>query len=528
MQEISIKRPTRGTPAPVPTDLPRPSGLILPEEPEDTPTPGTSPSDPKQGDDTGAPSKQGHSTGSSQAEAAQTDKKVFIRTFGCQMNEYDSDKMVDVLRQAHGARVVTTPEEADIILFNTCSVREKAQEKVFSDLGRVRHLKDLNPDLVIGVGGCVASQEGDAIVTRAPFVDVVFGPQTLHRLPELISRRRNSGQSQVDISFPEIEKFDAMPPARVEGPTAFVSIMEGCSKYCSFCVVPYTRGPEVSRPFEDVLVEVADLADQGVKEVTLLGQNVNAYRGPLGADEGDGIADFAMLLEYVHEIPGIERIRYTTSHPKEMTARLIEAHGTLPKLVPFLHLPVQAGSDRVLAAMKRGYTTLEFKSIVRRLRQARPGLTLSSDFIVGFPGETEDDFQKTMGLIRDIGFDQSFSFVYSRRPGTPAADLHDDTTQEQKLERLYRLQALVNEQAAAISASMVGTVQRVLVERPSRKNPNEYAGRTENNRMVNFAGHPQLVGQMVDVVITETMTNSLRGRLASTNHPAASAGENLT
>ncbi|MFA7669122.1 MAG: tRNA (N6-isopentenyl adenosine(37)-C2)-methylthiotransferase MiaB, partial [Burkholderiaceae bacterium] len=305
-------------------------------------------------------------------------------------------------------------------------------------------------------------------------------------------------------------------------------IMEGCSKYCSFCVVPYTRGPEVSRPFEDVLVEVADLADQGVKEVTLLGQNVNAYRGPLGADEGDGIADFAMLLEYVHEIPGIERIRYTTSHPKEMTARLIEAHGTLPKLVPFLHLPVQAGSDRVLAAMKRGYTTLEFKSIVRRLRQARPGLTLSSDFIVGFPGETEDDFQKTMGLIRDIGFDQSFSFVYSRRPGTPAADLHDDTTQEQKLERLYRLQALVNEQAAAISASMVGTVQRVLVERPSRKNPNEYAGRTENNRMVNFAGHPQLVGQMVDVVITETMTNSLRGRLASTNHPAASAGENLT
>ncbi|NYT22773.1 tRNA (N6-isopentenyl adenosine(37)-C2)-methylthiotransferase MiaB [Alcaligenaceae bacterium] len=461
---------------------------------------------------------------SSGALPAQAGKKVFIRTFGCQMNEYDSDKMVDVLRQAHGARVVGTPEEADIILFNTCSVREKAQEKVFSDLGRVRHLKELNPDLVIGVGGCVASQEGDAIVTRAPYVDVVFGPQTLHRLPELISRRRDSGRSQVDISFPEIEKFDALPPARVEGPSAFVSIMEGCSKYCSFCVVPYTRGPEMSRPFEDVLVEVADLADQGVKEVTLLGQNVNAYRGPLGESEGDGIADFAMLLEYVHEIPGIERIRYTTSHPKEMTARLIEAHGALPKLVPFLHLPVQAGSDRVLSAMKRGYTALEFKSIVRRLRQARPGLTLSSDFIVGFPGETEADFQKTMDLIRDIGFDQSFSFVYSRRPGTPAADLHDDTPQEQKLERLYRLQALVNEQAAAISASMVGTVQRILVERPSRKNPRELAGRTENNRMVNFMGDPRLIGRMVDVVITETMTNSLRGRLAPTESQAA--GEN--
>ena len=365
----------------------------------------------------------------------------------------------------------------------------------------------------------MASQEGEGIVSRAPFVDVVFGPQTLHRLPELISKRRRSGHSQVDISFPEIEKFDALPPARMEGPTAFVSIMEGCSKYCSFCVVPYTRGEEVSRPFEDVLIEVADLADQGVKEVTLLGQNVNAYRGPVG--EGDSIADFAMLLEYVHEIPGIERIRYTTSHPKEMTTRLIEAHGKLPKLVPFLHLPVQAGSDRVLAAMKRGYTSLEFKSIARRLRQARPGIVLSSDFIVGFPGETEEDFQKTLDLIRDVGFDQSFSFVYSRRPGTPAADLQDDTPQQEKLDRLYRLQALVNEQAAAISRAMVGTTQRILVERPSRKDPNEYAGRTENNRVVNFVGHPRLVGQMVDVVITHTMTNTLRGRLLVAEEPVA-------
>ena len=440
-------------------------------------------------------------------------RKVYIRTFGCQMNEYDSDKMVDVLGSHGGAQRVTNPEEADIILFNTCSVREKAQEKVFSDLGRVRQLKQQNPNLVIGVGGCVASQEGEAIVARAPYVDVVFGPQTLHRLPELIDRRRRSGHAQVDISFPEIEKFDALPPARTEGPTAFVSIMEGCSKYCSFCVVPYTRGPEVSRPFEDVLLEVADLADQGVREVTLLGQNVNAYRGPMG-DDGS-IADFALLLEYVHEIPGIERIRYTTSHPKEMTTRLIEAHGKLPKLVPFLHLPVQAGSDQVLAAMKRGYTTLEFKSIVRRLRAARPGLTLSSDFIVGFPGETEEDFERTLQLIRDIGFDQSFSFVYSRRPGTPAADLPDDISQEQKLERLYRLQELINAQAAAISESMVGTTQRILVERPSRRDPTEFAGRTENNRMVNFVGHPRLVGQMVDVVITQSMTNSLRGRLVS-------------
>lgn len=436
-------------------------------------------------------------------------RKLFIRTFGCQMNEYDSSKMADILHQARGLELTQDPEEADVILFNTCSVREKAQEKVFSDLGRVRHLKQNNPDLIIGVGGCVASQEGAAIVKRAPYVDLVFGPQTLHRLPELIAKRKETGRPQVDISFPEIEKFDALPPARVDGPTAFVSIMEGCSKYCSFCVVPYTRGPEVSRPFEDVLVEVADLADQGVKEVTLLGQNVNAYRGPMG--ESAEIADFAMLLEYVHEIPGIERIRYTTSHPKEMTTRLIEAHGALPKLVPFLHLPVQAGSDRVLVAMKRGYTTLEYKSIVRRLRAARPGLGLSSDFIVGFPGEAEADFEKTMSLIRDVGFDQSYSFLYSRRPGTPASDLHDDTPKESKLERLHRLQALVNEQANAISLAMIGTTQRILVEKPSRRDPTELSGRTENNRIVNFTGQPRLIGQMIDVRITQTNTNSLKG-----------------
>jgi tRNA-2-methylthio-N6-dimethylallyladenosine synthase len=440
-------------------------------------------------------------------------RKLFIKTFGCQMNEYDSDKMADVLREDQGVELTQNPEEADIILFNTCSVREKAQEKVFSDLGRVQHLKQVNPGLVIGVGGCVASLEGDAIVKRAPYVDVVFGPQTLHRLPELIARRKQSGLSQVDISFPEIEKFDAMPPARVDGHTAFVSIMEGCSKYCSFCVVPYTRGPEVSRPFDDVLMEVADLADQGVKEVTLLGQNVNAYRGAHGS--GSEIADFAMLLEYVHDVPGIERIRYTTSHPKEMSTRLIEAHGTLPKLVPFLHLPVQAGSDRVLAAMKRGYTTLEFKSIVRRLRAARPGLTLSSDFIVGFPGETEDDFQKTLKLIEDVGFDQSFSFVYSRRPGTPAADLHDDTPKETKFERLHRLQALITRQANDISQAMLGGVQRVLVERPSRRDPGEMMGRTENNRIVNFAGQPRLIGQMIDVRITQALTNSLKGEIVT-------------
>ena len=438
-------------------------------------------------------------------------RKVFIKTFGCQMNEYDSDKMLDVLGGEQGVEVTQNPDEADVILFNTCSVREKAQEKVFSDLGRVRHLKQANPNLVIGVGGCVASQEGQAIVQRAPFVDVVFGPQTLHRLPQLINQRRESGRAQVDISFPEIEKFDALPPARIDGPTAFVSIMEGCSKYCTFCVVPYTRGEEISRPFDDVLVEVADLADQGVKEVTLLGQNVNAYRGPMG--DTSEIADFAMLLEYIHDIPGIERIRYTTSHPKEMTGRLIEAHGKLTNLVPFLHLPVQAGSDRTLAAMKRGYTALEFKSIVRRLKAARPGITLSSDFIVGFPGETEADFEQTMKLIRDVGFDQSFSFIYSRRPGTPAADLEDNTTKEQKLERLYRLQALVNEQASAIAQGMLDTTQRVLIEGPSKRDPREVMGRTENNRIVNFPASPELIGQMRNVRITQTSANTLRGEL---------------
>lgn len=440
-------------------------------------------------------------------------RKVYIKTFGCQMNEYDSDKMVDVLGEGNGVEVTQNPEEADVILFNTCSIREKAQEKVFSDLGRVQHLKQQNPNLVIGVGGCVASQEGAAIVQRAPYVDVVFGPQTLHRLPQLIDQRRQSGRAQVDISFPEIEKFDALPPARIEGATAFVSIMEGCSKYCTFCVVPYTRGEEISRPFDDVLTEVADLADQGVKEVTLLGQNVNAYRGPMG--DSDEIADFAMLLEYVHDIPGIERIRYTTSHPKEMTTRLIEAHGNLPKLVPFLHLPVQSGSDRVLAAMKRGYTALEFKSIVRRLRAARPGITLSSDFIVGFPGETEQDFEQTLKLIRDVGFDTSFSFIYSARPGTPAADLEDNTSKEEKLARLYRLQELINEQAAQIGRDMVGTVQTVLVEGPSRRDPAELMGRTPNNRIVNFPAPADLIGTLVQVRITQANPNTFKGELST-------------
>lgn len=452
--------------------------------------------------------------------ASEQPRKLFIRTFGCQMNEYDSDKMADVLNKQGPIELTTNPDEADIILFNTCSVREKAQEKVFSDLGRVRHLKQQKPHLIIGVGGCVASQEGKSIIERAPYVDVVFGPQTLHRLPELIVERKKRGRAQVDISFPEIEKFDNLPPARIDGPTAFVSIMEGCSKYCSFCVVPYTRGAEISRPFEDVLIEVADLADQGVKEVTLLGQNVNAYRGAIA--ESDEIADFAMLLEYVHEIPGIERIRYTTSHPKEMTSRLIDAHGKLPKLVPFLHLPVQAGSDHVLSAMKRGYTSLEFKSIVRRLRAARPGLTLSSDFIVGFPGETEADFEKTMQLIRDVGFDTSFSFVYSRRPGTPAADLEDNVSKEEKFNRLHRLQALVNEQANAIANSMIGTEQIVLVERLSRRDENEIMGRAENNRIVNFPGNARLIGQMVKVRITEALTNTLRGEIVTTDSVSGS------
>ena len=441
-------------------------------------------------------------------------KKLYIRTFGCQMNEYDSDKMADVLGAADGLEKTDNPEEADVILFNTCSVREKAQEKVFHDLGRVKHLKQKNPNLIIGVGGCVASQEGEAIVARAPYVDLVFGPQTLHRLPKLIAERKASGRSQVDISFPEIEKFDNLPPARVEGASAFVSIMEGCSKYCTFCIVPYTRGDEIYRPLADVLAEVAGLAAQGVKEVTLLGQNVNAWRAPVDGDGGE-MADFAFLLECVHEIPGIERLRYTTSHPREMTQRVVDAYARLPKLVSHLHLPVQAGSDRVLAAMKRGYTVLEYKSLVRKLRAARPDISLSSDFIIGFPGETEADFEATMKLIEDLGFDTSFSFVYSSRPGTPAADLADDTPQDVKLARLSRLQKRIEEHAATISAGMVGSVQRILVEGPSKKDPNELAGRTDNNRVVNFAGNPRLVGHFVDVTIVSALPHSLRGEIVT-------------
>ena len=447
----------------------------------------------------------------SEAAAAPT-KKVYVRTFGCQMNEYDSDKMVDVLRAAEGYEPTTDPEQADLILFNTCSVREKAQEKVFSDLGRVKHLK--KKGVLIGVGGCVASQEGAAIVERAPYVDLVFGPQTLHRLPQMIQARRVRARPQVDISFPEIEKFDHLPPARVEGASAFVSIMEGCSKYCSYCVVPYTRGEEVSRPLDDVLVEVAGLADQGVKEVTLLGQNVNAWRGAMG-DTAE-VADFALLLEYVAEIPGIERIRYTTSHPNEFTPRLVEAYGRIPQLVNHLHLPVQHGSDRILAAMKRGYTALQYKSTIRALRRVRPGISLSSDFIVGFPGETQEDHAKTMALIEDIGFDASFSFVFSPRPGTPAANLADDTPQTEKLQRLQQLQAAVEANVRRISDSRVGSVQRILVEGPSRKSAAELMGRTECNRIVNFDGGPQsarLVGQMIEVRITQALPHSLRGEV---------------
>jgi tRNA-2-methylthio-N6-dimethylallyladenosine synthase len=436
-------------------------------------------------------------------------KKVFIKTFGCQMNEYDSDKMADVLNAAQGYEPTTDVEQADLILFNTCSVREKAQEKVFSDLGRVKHLKAKG--VLIGVGGCVASQEGAAIIERAPYVDVVFGPQTLHRLPDMLAKRSELKRPQVDISFPEIEKFDHLPPARVDGASAFVSIMEGCSKYCSYCVVPYTRGEEVSRPFDDVLVEVAGLADQGVKEVTLLGQNVNAYRGAMG-DSGE-IADFALLIEYVAEIPGIERIRYTTSHPNEFTQRLIDVYAKVPKLVNHLHLPVQHGSDRILMAMKRGYTAMEYKSTIRKLRAVRPDISLSSDFIVGFPGETEDDFAKMMKLIHDVGFDSSFSFVFSPRPGTPAAALHDDTPQELKLKRLQHLQGVIEENAQRISASRVGSVRRILVEGPSRKDPNELMGRTECNRIVNFKGQPRLIGQMVDVTISQAFPHSLRGEV---------------
>jgi tRNA-2-methylthio-N6-dimethylallyladenosine synthase len=440
-------------------------------------------------------------------------KKVFIKTFGCQMNEYDSDKMVDVLNAANGLVKTDTPEDADVILLNTCSVREKAEEKVFSDLGRLRELKKKNPDLLIGVGGCVASQEGDAIVKRAPYVDMVFGPQTLHRLPQLINERRNSGRPQVDISFPEIEKFDHMPPAKVEGASAYVSIMEGCSKYCSYCVVPYTRGEEVSRRFDDVLTEVAGLADQGVKELTLLGQNVNAYRGVM--EDGE-IADFALLIEYIAEMPGIERIRFVTSHPKEFTQRLIDTYAKVPKLVDHLYLPAQHGSDRILSAMKRGYTVLEYKSVIRRLRQVRPNIAVSSDFIVGFPGETEEDFNALMKLITDIGYDTSFSFVFSPRPGTPAANLSDDTPYDIKLKRLQHLQAVVQDNANKISQSMVGTIQRILVEGPSRKDASKLSGRTENNRVVNFDGGPhadRLIGEMVDVNILEAFPFSLRGEV---------------
>ena len=440
-------------------------------------------------------------------------RKLYIRTFGCQMNEYDSDRMADVLAASEGLAPTDRPEDADVILFNTCSVREKAQERVFHDLGRVRAIKAARPDVIIGVGGCVASQEGGAIVKRAPYVDVVFGPQTLHRLPELIRARRATGSPQVDTSFPEIEKFDHLPPPRVEGSSAYVSIMEGCSKYCTFCVVPYTRGEEVSRPLPDVLTEVADLALSGVMELTLLGQNVNAYRGAM--DGTDAIADFATLVEHVAEVPGIERIRYTTSHPKEMTARLVDVYRTVDKLVSQLHLPVQSGSDRILAAMKRGYTALEYKSIVRRLRAARPGLSLSSDFIVGFPGESDDDFERTMKLVDEVRFDGAFSFLYSPRPGTPAAELPGQVPRDVAQARLERLQASIDGQYREASAAMTGTRQRVLVTGRSTRDARELSARTDNNRVVNFAGDSALVGRYVDVVVTSALPHSLRGELAA-------------
>jgi len=439
-------------------------------------------------------------------------KKVFIKTFGCQMNEYDSDKMADVMKAAEGYEPTQNVDEAGLILFNTCSVRERAQEKVFSDLGRVKHLKEKG--VLIGVGGCVASQEGADIIKRAPYVDVVFGPQTLHRLPELLAARAAKKRPQVDITFPEIEKFDHLPPAKMDGPTAFVSIMEGCSKYCSYCVVPYTRGEEVSRPFEDVLVEVAGLAEQGVREITLLGQNVNAYRGKM-CDTAE-IADFALLIEYVADMPGIERIRYTTSHPNEFTQRLIDVYDKVPKLVSHLHLPVQHGSDRILMAMKRGYTAMEYKSTIRKLRAIRPDMAMSSDFIVGFPGETDEDFNKMMKLIDDVGYDTSFSFIFSPRPGTPAANLHDDTPHDVKLKRLHHLQATIEANVKRIGDSRLNTVQRILVERPARKDATEMAGRTECNRVVNFPAGPngmRLVGQMVDVKIDTALSHSLRGEL---------------
>ena len=439
--------------------------------------------------------------------------KLYIRTYGCQMNEYDSDKMADVLAASDGYEKTDDPAQADVILFNTCSVRENAQERVFHALGRLRPLKEARPDLIIGVGGCVASQEGSVIVDRAPYVDVVFGPQTLHRLPQLIEARRRSGRSQVDIAFPEIEKFDALPPARAEGCTAFVSIMEGCSKYCSFCVVPYTRGEEVSRPLDDVLTEIAGLADQGVREITLLGQNVNAYRGRMG--DGD-IADFALLLEYLAEMPGIERLRYTTSHPREFSQRLIDVYRSVPQMVEHVHLPVQSGSDRVLAAMKRGYTALEYKSIIRRLCLVRPGISVASDFIVGFPGETDHDFEQTMNLVAEIGFDDSYSFMYSPRPGTPAADFADQVPLVVKQERLARLQEAIDASARRISEGMIGRVEPVLVEGASRKNPHELSGRTSNNRVVNFGGSARLAGTLAEVRITAAMTHTLRGEIQVT------------
>jgi tRNA-2-methylthio-N6-dimethylallyladenosine synthase len=437
--------------------------------------------------------------------------KLYIKTQGCQMNVYDSAKMADVLAAEHGLELTEDEAEADVILINTCSIREKAQEKVFSQLGRWKALKGANPAVIIGVGGCVASQEGEAILRRAPQVDLVFGPQTLHRLPAMIDARRASGRPQVDISFPEIEKFDCLPEPRADGPTAFVSIMEGCSKYCSFCVVPYTRGDEVSRPFDDVLAEVAQLAAQGVREVNLLGQNVNAYRGPMF--ESEQVADLALLIRAIARIDGIGRIRYTTSHPLEFSDALIEAHRDVPQLASYLHLPVQSGSDRILQAMKRNHTALEYKAKLRRLREAKPGICISSDFIVGFPGESEQDFEATMKLIADVGFDQSFSFIYSKRPGTPAANLPDETPAAVKSERLKRLQAVLNDNARAIAEAMVGSVQKVLVEKRSTRDAGEFTGRTENMRYVNFAGQPRMIGQFVDVLVTEVMANSLRGRV---------------
>ncbi|MDZ7804125.1 tRNA (N6-isopentenyl adenosine(37)-C2)-methylthiotransferase MiaB [Thiohalophilus sp.] len=438
--------------------------------------------------------------------------KLHIRTFGCQMNEYDTAKMADVLRASHGLELTDQVEEADVLLLNTCSVREKAQEKVFSHLGMWRELKQARPELVIGVGGCVASQEGEAILKRAPYVDLVFGPQTLHRLPQMLDDAQARKKSVVDISFPEIEKFDHLPEPRTDGPSAFVSIMEGCSKYCSFCVVPYTRGEEFSRPFDDVIAEVAELAERGVREVTLLGQNVNAYRG--GMDDGD-IADLGLLIQYVAAIDGIDRIRYTTSHPLEMNESLFQAYAEVPELVSHLHLPVQSGSNRILALMKRKHTAMEYKATIRRLREVRPDISLSSDFIVGFPGESDADFEATMDLIAEIGFDHSFSFVYSARPGTPASSLPDDVPLEVKKQRLAILQERINQQAAQISRDMVGSVQQILVSGLSRKDSGQLAGRTANNRVVNFKGDPELIGEFVDVTITEALPNSLRGELLS-------------